>query len=141
MMKLHFSEYDFEKIGYQTPPGPSLNGGLYTGEPFVKNAPYGNIAITPDATVYINNNLARGNQPPPSAKYQYPATRQGNSFVEWKGIKHSHGNIYCAPCTPSALICSCDEICPNEQTRRCNLANCRKQQAANADGLNKLFFV
>jgi len=61
------------------PPPPSLNGGLYTGEPFAKGAPWGNVPVTPDAGVYNFTNL------PPSApklaKFMVPGGgfRPGNS--------------------------------------------------------------
>lgn len=111
-MKLQFSNYDFEKFGYQTAPGPSLNGGLYTGEPFEKGALHGNAAVTPEATYHLQTNLSKGNTPPLGAQYQYPATRMGNSYVEWKGLKRLDGtNIFCAPCNKAAQLPPPD-LCP-----------------------------
>jgi hypothetical protein len=47
---LHYSYIDpQEPISV---PKPQVNGGLYTGEPFKQNAPWGNIAIEPESHVY-----------------------------------------------------------------------------------------
>ena len=42
---------------YEPPPEPSLNGGLYTGEPFAAGAPWRNFPIAPDAGVYAFKGL------------------------------------------------------------------------------------
>ena len=80
------------------PPEPSLNGGLYTGAPFVPSAPWGNIPVTPDAGYMTHYNLRTAN-PPPGAIYQYPGSnRPGNSFTPMYGIeryKDARFNIYC----------------------------------------------
>ena len=153
--KLEFSKYDFESQGYQPVPPPSLNGGLYTGEPFDYNAPWANIHIDPDATEYMYNNLRRGNIPPPNARLQYPATRPGNSQVEWRGLSKFEGthvnwgphNIYCAPCEAKTdRRCFCEDICPGSPagTPMCNSANCIKKTVADRAHpayYNKLYYV
>ncbi len=146
--KLEFGNYDFEKVGYQPVPKPSLNGGLYMGETFYKDAPWANIHIDPDSTVYINENLKRGNEPPYLAVWQYPPTRKGNSYSEWKGLKKYEGtrtnygpyNIYCPPsCPPRPDNCICDELCPNAQTELCNKNNCVDKKITN--GFSKYYYI
>lgn len=132
MSKLQFASYEFEKYGYTQPPEPSLNGGLYTGEPFQKGAPHANFPVTPDTTVYLQTNLQNGTEAPNEARYMYPPSRQGNSHVEWKGLNKYEGtainsgpyNIYCGPCTPQEKQCFCEDICPKDQTKLCNKENC-----------------
>lgn len=64
---------------FTPPPPPSLNGGLYTGQPFRAGAPWANVPVVPDAGIYNFTNL------PPSAprlaKYMVPGggIRPGNS--------------------------------------------------------------
>jgi hypothetical protein len=136
-MKLNYSSYDFEKYGYQPPPQPSLNAGLYTGEPFAPNAPYGNTPASPDATYYTKTLLNLGNTPPPGADRQYPQpSRQGNSLTRWEGLTEYEGtrqnwgpynSFYNNnKCQQPNSTCSCEQICPKTQTRICNLKNCDK---------------
>ena len=93
-------------ISQQTPvplPKPSLNGGLYTGEPFAKNAPYANVPVIPDVGYMIHYNLRSAN-PPPGAIYQYPGNiRPGNNHQVMPGVSTSEYalyNLWCnkAPC-------------------------------------------
>lgn len=84
------------------PPKPSLNGGLYTGEPFHKDAPYANVPVIADAGYMTHYNLLSAN-PPPDAVYQYPGgQRPGNNFQPMPGIQEAPGpyGIWCsmAPC-------------------------------------------
>jgi hypothetical protein len=84
---------------YIPPPKPTLNGGLYTGEPFAKNAPYANIPVVPDTGYMIHYNLRSAN-PPPEAITQYPGTtRPGNNFQEMPGVTKQSDmyNLYCTP--------------------------------------------
>lgn len=94
---LGYSDYDFEKTGYMPPPKPSLNGGLYTGKAFDKDAPWGNIPVTPDAPVYTHLNLRSSSMKPhPEAYYQYPGhTRPGNNFLQTPGVELNEANIMC----------------------------------------------
>jgi hypothetical protein len=66
---------------------PKLNGGLYVGEPFKKDAPWGNFPIKPETGSLINKNLKSAN-PPPLAQYHYPGAehRPGNNTPELPGI-------------------------------------------------------
>ena len=144
MSKLNFANYEFEKFGYMQPPKPSLNGGLYTGEEFHRDAKYRNFPITPDATQYIHSNLP--NDAPFKSRYMYPATRKGNSFVEWKGLTKYEGtsqnngpyNIYCLPCEPVSKKCDCSDLCPKDQTELCNKNNCINPSEPNM--FNKYYY-
>ncbi len=60
-------------------PPPSLNGGLYTGSPFESGAPWGNVAIVPEADTYTQN-LQSAN-PPPGGMFIPSHTRLGNNTV------------------------------------------------------------
>ena len=78
--------YNFEEVGYMPPPAPSLNGGLYTGEPFAKGAPWANTYVPADVVAYTNVNL-RSAKPAPGATTQYPGqTRPGNNIQQMPGI-------------------------------------------------------
>ncbi len=82
----------------QTPiPPPSLNGGLYTGEPFAKGAAWANFPATPDADYMTHFNLKSAN-PPTEALVQYPGgPRPGNNVQTMPGVDLTR---YCnlAPC-------------------------------------------
>lgn len=93
------------------PPKPSHNGGLYTGEPFQPNAPWGNVPVVPDAGYMIHYNLRSAN-PPLEALYQYPGgIRPGNNAQTMPGIiKHNEkANIYAIdlPCYAKHKSCTC----------------------------------
>jgi hypothetical protein len=143
--KLQFADYEFEKFGYMKPPLPSLNGGLYTGEEFHHNAPYRNFPVSPDSTTYIHKNLP--DDTPEKARFMYPATRKGNSFSHWKGLKRYEGtaqnygphHIYCIPCKNKPAKCECDTLCPNAQTHLCNFKNCLKTKEPNM--FNKYYYL
>lgn len=61
-------------------PERSVNGGLYTGEPFEANAPWANVPVQPDV-IALAQNLKSAN-PPPRAIEQLPSyTRPGNNLV------------------------------------------------------------
>lgn len=144
---LQFAEYEFEKYGYMPPPPPSLNGGLYTGESF--KGPWGNVPVIPDATYMINKNLVRGNgYVAPGSTFQYPPSRQGNSFVDWNGLKRYQGtalnsgpfNIYCPPCcTSQERHCYCEDICPKTETKLCNRDTCVHRTSPN--GFSKYYYI
>lgn len=90
------------KPTYTPPPPPSLNGGLYTGEPFLPNAPWRNFPAVPDTSYMIHHNLRSAN-PPTDALYQYPAgnIRPGNNWTPKPGItafSERHKDVACAPC-------------------------------------------
>ena len=78
---------DNSSPGHQGIPPRSLNGGLYTGESFKPNAPWGNVPVIPDASYMIHHNLRSAN-PPPEALFHYPGTvRPGNNEPVYNGIK------------------------------------------------------
>jgi hypothetical protein len=68
-------------------PQPKLNGGLYTGEPFYKDAPWANVPVVPDVDYMTNVNLRSAN-PPPGAIFQYPGNvRPGNNYQKMPGVE------------------------------------------------------
>jgi len=81
---------DFYKNAYEklNIPPPSLNGGLYTGEPFKENAPHANIPIIPDSGYITHYALRYAHpQPPIEALYQYPENhRPGNNTPIMPGV-------------------------------------------------------
>lgn len=81
------------------PPQPSINGGLYTGEPFLPGAPWGNVPVTPDSGFMIHYNLRSAN-PPPGAIYQYPggSFRPGNNTPVMPGITKLANKPYTMYC-------------------------------------------
>ena len=63
----------------ETPLTPSLNGGLYTGEPF--KGPWGNVPVIPDTVAMTTYTLRSGN-PPKEALTQFGNIhRPGNSAL------------------------------------------------------------
>jgi hypothetical protein len=75
--------YQKEPGPYSRPPPPSLNGGLYTGEPFRKGAPWANVPATPDAG-HLMTVAMQGlcdPPPPPGAELHIPGGgwRPGNN--------------------------------------------------------------
>ena len=94
------------------PPPPSLNGGLYTGEPFMENAPWRNFPAIPDAGYLIHHNLRSAN-PPPDALFQYPGNvRPGNNWQSMPGVEKTKGlyNQLCnkAKCDYGNAPCGCN---------------------------------
>ena len=82
------------KVAFVPPPKPDLNGGLYTGEPFHKNAPYGNVPVIPDTGYLIHYNLRSANPPVP-ALYQYPGgNRPGNNYQPMTGLHTINAGVY-----------------------------------------------
>jgi hypothetical protein len=69
-----------------------LNGGLFTGEPFQKDAPWRNFPTKPETGDLINKNLISAN-PPPSGVYHYPSAnhRPGNNTPFLPGIDECKG--------------------------------------------------
>lgn len=84
-------------------PPPSLNGGLYTGEPFKENAPHANIPIIPDTGYIIHYAMRSAHPPPPvEALYQYPDNhRPGNNTPIMPGIGPFAGGKYGIMCQNS----------------------------------------
>jgi hypothetical protein len=68
-------------------PGPKLNGGLYTGEPFLPGAPWANVPVVPETGYMIHTNLRSAN-PPHQALTQYPGNnRPGNNHQNMPGVQ------------------------------------------------------
>jgi hypothetical protein len=92
---MDFSNFDNSKSSL---PGPKLNGGLYTGQPFQGN--WGNVPVKPD-TVYLNNQNLRSANPPNEALVQYgDIIRPGNSVPEFVNI-HKFSDKHNIVCTGS----------------------------------------
>lgn len=101
---------------YVMPPPRALNGGLFTGEPFLEGAPWANIPVIPDTDYMTNVNLRTAN-PPPQALYQYPGNvRPGNNFQNNTGLQPYDGtkagfdlpyNFSCIPCQAKTTIKGC----------------------------------
>lgn len=87
-------------------PHPSVNGGLYTGEPFKPGAPWGNVYVRPDADTYTQNIKSAIPTPPPLAMMIPSNERPGNNHVNHfiHTPSPSHLNFQCASleATPSA---------------------------------------
>lgn len=120
---------------YVAPPPRALNGGLFTGEPFFRGAPWANVPVIPDVDYMTNVNL-RSAQPPPGAIYQYPGnTRPGNNYQKNTGLQPYRGikgdvqyNFSCAPCErplSDKEQCKCKNMAPisGNMTRGCECAN------------------
>ena len=108
---LSYTEANFNNVS-NIPP-PSLNGGLYTGEAFLKDAPWGNVPITPSTDVYIHQNLRSAN-PPKQAILQYPHNiRLGNNHQDMRGIKRYNPNTHAIQCpnVPKKVPCVCYDEC------------------------------
>lgn len=97
-----FRDTEDEKERYSPIPPRSLNGGLYTGEPFWENAPWRNFPFVPSSDRIMQEQL-RSAHPPPGARVLYPSgnTRPGNNRIDQKGIKvydeERYGDMMCAP--------------------------------------------
>ncbi len=101
-------------FSYVPPPPRSLNGGLYTGQPFIQGAPWANIPVIPDAGYMTHINL-RSARPPEDALYQHGGgIRPGNNYQTMPGVKKVSDayNLWCssAPCsTKLQNPCDCDK--------------------------------
>jgi|UniRef100_A0A6C0BRD6 hypothetical protein len=85
---------------YLPPPLASLNGGLYTGEPFDDNDTYKNYPNKADS-VFLHSVALKSANPPPSAVNQYPDSfRPGNNIPDSKliGLKQ-YDNLHSIICT------------------------------------------
>ena len=105
-----------QQLHFVPPPKRQLNGGLFTGEPFLKDAPWANVPVIPDVDYMTNINLRSAN-PPPQAIYQYPGNvRPGNNFQANTGLtpytdtQEKPSNFSCIPCSalqPMMQQCNC----------------------------------
>jgi hypothetical protein len=85
---LNYAPYESLKYEYK----PTLNAGLFTGEPFYTDAPWRNFPSKPETSSLVNKNLLSAN-PPPGAQYHYPSAnhRPGNNTPEVFGIENCKG--------------------------------------------------
>lgn len=114
MSRLLFSEYKTNENGYTQIPPRALNGGLYTGEPFYKNSPWGNVPVIPDSGYMIHYNLKTAN-PPTEALYHYPGggTRPGNNYANMIGVNtNDQYNI-------------AGNVLPCKREKNCNCRKCK----------------
>lgn len=91
-----------QRATYLPPPPPSLNGGLYTGEPFLPGAPWRNFPAVPDSSYLVHVNL-RSAHPPPGAQFQYPAAghRPGNNYSPMPGVRPMEAPLRDVLCVPN----------------------------------------
>lgn len=76
---------------------PPKNGGLYTGELFLNNAPWGNVPVVPVTENLVHNNLRSVDHPTPGSTTEYPHyTRLGNNFQTTPGLQVIN-HIACKP--------------------------------------------
>lgn len=95
------------------PPPRRLNGGLYTGQPFEKDAPWANLSVIPEAGYMTYVNLRSAN-PPPDALMQYPGNiRPGNNYQYMPGVSRLSikTNLWCndSPCKAPPSPCTCNK--------------------------------
>lgn len=95
---LGWGDYNFDKNKYASIPERQLNGGLYTGEPFKKGAPWANVPVVPDEGYMTHVNLQSAN-PPKAALYQYNNIRPGNNYFGPIGIQ-PYDNKHYISCIP-----------------------------------------
>jgi hypothetical protein len=69
-------------------PPRAVNGGLFTGQKFDKNSPWGNVPIVPDSNNYIMNGLLIGHTPPPGARTQTIADRPSSKHGPEGPVKY-----------------------------------------------------
>lgn len=93
---------------YSQIPPRALNGGLYTGEVFMKGAPWANRPVRPETVNYIYHNLRSMHIPPEEAIYMFPGggIRPGNNTPELpleyiNTLQNSKTNTMCIPSVPS----------------------------------------
>jgi len=133
------SQYQQQHVPQHVQPPPrSLNGGLFTGEPFMEGAPWANVPVIPDVDYMTNKNLRSAN-PPLQALFQYPGnTRPGNNYQANSGLKPYTGingfdklpyNFSCIPCQnfkpQQSPNCKCKYM-SNISGNSCNTCTCDK---------------
>lgn len=90
---------------------PKVNGGLFTGEPFEKNAAWGNFPCKPETGSLLQHALPSAN-PPPLATFHYPSAnhRPGNNTPDLPGIQECNGfymiNDNRVPSTDCSTYCA-----------------------------------
>lgn len=95
-----------KKESWSPVPPPALNGGLYTGEPFLKDAPWANVPVRP-TSAFMTNSTLRSANPPIQALFQLQSGfRPGNNSDDpMPGVMGFVGdrnfgpfNFPCLPC-------------------------------------------
>ena len=95
-----------KKESWSPVPPPMLNGGLYTGQPFIEGAPWANVPVRPTSS-YMTNVALRSANPPIQAMFQLQSGyRPGNNSDDpMPGIMGFVGdkdfgpfNFPCLPC-------------------------------------------
>ena len=96
-------------------PEPALNGGLFTGQPFIKNAPWATVPVRPTAA-YMTNVTLKSANPPVQALFQLQAGfRPGNNTDDnVPGLMNFTGNkdfgpfnFACLPCLKEEPVKDC----------------------------------
>ena len=80
------------EVDYTTPialPPPQLNGGLYTGAPFLAGAPWANVPMKPD-TVWLTQNGFKALVPEGNRQFA-DAQRPGNNEIDFNAIQQGSG--------------------------------------------------
>jgi hypothetical protein len=144
------SSLQFEYVNSQGSRSPvpkrALNGGLYTGEPFAKDAQYANIPVLPFSAYWANENLKSVTNAPQQAFFQMQAGfRPGNnSDPNIPGIEYIGGdfktfgpiNGYCVP-----AICEIKGY-KNDLVPSCRSTKCKERVVLPYDNIsdNKHFY-
>jgi hypothetical protein len=113
---MQYAQYNFEKYGYQQPPPPSFNGGLYSGEPFVKGSAWATVPVPADST-YQKNVAMLSAGIPEAARMHYGYTRDGNNYVATPGVEPYRKELYSI---------NCPKLTPQEPCVCTNNCNCQK---------------
>lgn len=92
---------------YSQIPPRALNGGLYTGEVFMKGAPWANRPVRPETVNYIYHNLRSMHIPPEEAIYMFP----GEAFAPATTRPSCHSNTSTRSKTPKRTPCA-SRPCP-----------------------------
>ena len=97
---------DYTNKKWSPVPDPKLNGGLFTGEAFLENAPWGNVPVRPTAAYMTNVNL-RTADPPVQALFQMQGGyRPGNNSDDaMPGIVAFTGNENFGPFNFACIPC------------------------------------
>jgi hypothetical protein len=115
-------------------PIPDKLGQLYTGQPFLENAPWRVFPTIPEAAWMTHINLRSANPPPQAIMQMTYGNRSGNNTgIQIPGITTFTGNetlkgpynIPCMPCMKPKKSCKCDfdcpciDVCTNNKTEEC----------------------
>jgi hypothetical protein len=121
-------EYDYVNYKPIGVPQRKLNGGLYTGEPFAKDALYANVPVLPAAAYWANENLKSSVNVPQQAFYQLQGDfRPGNNSTdpimpELENIPNLNGKCINAICENKGYI--------NDLNSSCVKNNCTNKKIA-----------